>query len=61
MCWRSLMAASVTGPRVWRSARSTIAVTANLPFVVSLIGLALIPDQCAQVYLNPTESVNYFT
>ena len=37
MCWRSLMAASVTGPRFWRNARSTIAVTANLPFVVSLM------------------------
>jgi hypothetical protein len=37
MCWRSLIAASVTGPRFWRSAKSTIAVTANLPFVVSLI------------------------
>ena len=37
MCWRSLMAASVTGPRFWRSARSTIAVTANRPFVVSLM------------------------
>jgi hypothetical protein len=37
------MAASVTGPRVWRIARSTIAVTANLPLVVSLMGF-LIPD-----------------
>jgi hypothetical protein len=37
MCWRSLIAASVTGPRVWRMARSTIAVTANLPLVVSLM------------------------
>ena len=37
MCWRSLIAASVTGPRFWRSARSTIAVTANRPFVVSLM------------------------
>ena len=41
MCWRSLIAASVTGPRVWRIARSTIAVTANRPLVVSLMGLAL--------------------
>jgi hypothetical protein len=37
MCWRSLIAASVTGPRVWRIDKSTIAVTANLPLVVSLI------------------------
>jgi hypothetical protein len=37
MCWRSLMAARVTGPRFWRMARSTIAVTANLPLVVSLM------------------------
>jgi hypothetical protein len=45
MCWRSLMAASVTGPRVWRIARSTIAVTANLPLVVSRIEVfARIPD-----------------
>jgi hypothetical protein len=37
MCWRSLIVASVTGPRVWRIERSTIAVTANLPLVVSLM------------------------
>src|ERR1043165_9593302 len=58
MCWRSLIAASVTGPRFWRSARSTIAVTANLPFVVSLIeSLWVIPDKYAQVYQSPTDSV----
>ena len=40
MRWRSLIAASVTGPRFCRMARSTIAVTAKRPFVVSLMWFA---------------------
>jgi hypothetical protein len=44
MRWRSLMPAKVTGPRPWRIARSTIAVTANLPLVVSLMASSSIPD-----------------
>jgi hypothetical protein len=43
MCWRSLIAASVTGPRFWRIAKSTMAVTANLPFVVSLMWFSQYP------------------
>jgi hypothetical protein len=35
MCWRWLMAAKVTGPLVWRKAKSIIAVTAKRPLVVS--------------------------
>src|SRR5690606_12278083 len=40
------MPASVTGPSIWRDARSIIAVTANRPLVVSLM---LAPGKSAEV------------
>jgi len=43
MCWRWLIAASVTGPRFWRIARSSIAVTANLPWSSVSCGLLEYP------------------
>jgi hypothetical protein len=41
ICWRWLIAASVTGPLFWRSARSIIAVTAKRPLVVRRMASSL--------------------
>src|SRR5882672_290213 len=53
MLWRSLMPASVTGRFPPCMARSSIAVTANLPLVVSLMVRSgrPIPEETAQLYV----------